>query len=62
MRKLMAEMEAAHLAKLEAAGLQITRPEHGPFRAKMQPAYKRIAEFAGEENVKKFLDLHLLAL
>src|SRR5947209_288891 len=28
-----------------------------PFRAKMEPAYKRIADCAGEANVKKFRDL-----
>jgi tripartite ATP-independent transporter DctP family solute receptor len=62
MRKLMAEAEIDHISKLQAAGLQITRPDNKAFRAKMGPAYKRIADFAGDANVKKFLDLHLLAL
>jgi hypothetical protein len=34
--------------------MQLTRPDLAPFRAKMDPAYKRIADYAGEENVKKF--------
>jgi hypothetical protein len=34
--------------------MQITRPDLAPFRAKMEPAYKRIAAYAGEDNVKKF--------
>jgi hypothetical protein len=37
-----------------AAGMQITRDDLAPFRAKMEPAYKRIAAYSGEENVKKF--------
>jgi tripartite ATP-independent transporter DctP family solute receptor len=62
MRRLMAEMEATHISELAAAGLQVTDPDRAPFRSKMGPAFKRIADLAGEANVKKFLDLHLLAL
>jgi len=62
MRKLTAEMETDQISKIGAAGVQVTYPELQPFRNKMRPAYKRIAEFAGEANVKTFLDLHLLAL
>src|ERR1051326_494068 len=57
MRKLMGEDEADQVKKLESAGMQVTRPDLAPFRAKMDPAYKRIADFAGEANVKKFRDL-----
>jgi TRAP-type transport system periplasmic protein len=32
----------------------VTRPDLAPFRAKMDPAYKRIAAYAGEDNVKRF--------
>jgi hypothetical protein len=35
----------------------VTRPDLAPFRAKMDPAYRRIAAYAGEENVKKFRDM-----
>jgi hypothetical protein len=28
-----------------------------PFRAKMEPAYRRIADYAGEDNVRKFRDI-----
>jgi hypothetical protein len=34
--------------------MQISRPDLAPFRAKMGPAYQRIAGYAGEDNVKKF--------
>jgi TRAP-type transport system periplasmic protein len=57
MRKLMAEGEADQIKKLEAAGMQITEPDLTPFRALMEPAYKRIADYAGPDNVKKFRDM-----
>jgi TRAP-type C4-dicarboxylate transport system substrate-binding protein len=61
MRKLIGEAEADQLTKLAAAGMQITRADLAPFRAKMDPAYKRIAASAGEDNVKKFRDMVELA-
>jgi len=57
MRRLIAEGETDQLGKLGVAGMQITKPDLAPFRAKMDPAYKRIADYAGEENVKKFRDM-----
>ena len=57
MRKLIADAEGDQIKKLEAAGMQVTRPNLAPFRARMEPAYKRIAAYAGEANVKKFRDL-----
>ena len=54
MRKLMADGEEDQIKKLEAAGMQITRPDLAPFRALMEPAYKRIAAYAGADNVAKF--------
>jgi tripartite ATP-independent transporter DctP family solute receptor len=54
MRKLIGDGEADQVAKLGAAGMQITRPDLAPFRARMDPAYKRIAAYAGEDNVKTF--------
>src|SRR5262249_15200424 len=53
MRKLIGDDEADQVKKLEAAGLAVTRPDLAPFRAKMEPAYKRIAAYAGEANGKK---------
>jgi TRAP-type transport system periplasmic protein len=62
MRKLIAEAEADQIAKLAAAGLQITEPDASLFHAKMDTAYKRIAAYIGEVNVKTFLRLVLLDL
>ena len=57
MRKLIGDAEADQIKKLEAAGMQVTRPDLSLFRAKMDPAYKRIADYAGEDNVKKFREM-----
>jgi TRAP-type transport system periplasmic protein len=57
MRKLIADNEVQQIAKLEASGLQVTRPDLAPFRAKMEPAYKRVSDYAGAENVKKFREM-----
>ncbi|MGO8868429.1 MAG: TRAP transporter substrate-binding protein [Alphaproteobacteria bacterium] len=54
MRKLIAEQEADQIKQMETAGIKLTRPDLAPFRAKMEPAYKRIAEYAGADNVAKF--------
>jgi tripartite ATP-independent transporter DctP family solute receptor len=54
MRKLIGDGEAEQINKLAAAGMQVTRPDLAPFRARMGPAYKRIAAYAGEDNVKTF--------
>ncbi|ARP96690.1 TRAP transporter substrate-binding protein [Bordetella genomosp. 13] len=57
MRKLVAEQEADELARMEAAGVAITRPDIAKFRAVMQPAYDRVSAYAGKENMKTFLDM-----
>jgi tripartite ATP-independent transporter DctP family solute receptor len=57
MRKLAADKEAAQLAEIQAKGMQLTRPDAAKFRAVMEPAAKKIAAYAGEDNVKKFNEL-----
>ena len=58
MRKMVQEAEASQLAELESKfGMKITRPNTDEFRKLMQPAYERVAEYAGKENVAKFLEL-----
>lgn len=57
MRKLIADAESDQIDKLQQAGVQVTRPDLAPFRARMEPAYKRIADYAGEDNVRKFRDI-----
>ena len=55
MRKMIADEEVDQLKKMQAAGMAITRPNLALFRARMEPAYKRVASLAGEDNVKKFI-------
>jgi len=54
MRKLIADQEEDQIKKIDAAGMQVTRPNIAPFRALMGPAYDRISAYAGSDNVKKF--------
>jgi TRAP-type transport system periplasmic protein len=54
MRKMIADQEQDQIKKIEAAGMLVTRPDLAPFRALMGPAYDRIANYAGADNVKKF--------
>jgi TRAP-type transport system periplasmic protein len=57
MRKLIGDQESEQIAKIEAAGMQVTRPNLAPFRALMGSANARIAAYAGADNVKKFQDI-----
>ncbi len=55
MREAVVSAEADQLAFLAGeAGLQITRPDTEAFRSLMEPAYARVAEFAGQDNVDAF--------
>jgi TRAP-type C4-dicarboxylate transport system substrate-binding protein len=55
MRKAIVAEEADQIAKMEKAGMNVTRPNLAPFRAAMGPAYERIGKYSGEDNVKKFM-------
>jgi len=57
MRNLITDQEADQIKQLEAAGMQVTRPDLTPFRARMESAYKRIAGYAGAANVAKFREM-----
>ncbi|WPB58424.1 TRAP transporter substrate-binding protein [Xylophilus sp. GOD-11R] len=57
MRKLVADQEASELAKIQAAGVAVTRPDIAKFRALMGPAHKRVADYAGQENMKTFMGM-----
>ena len=54
MRNMMADQEEQQITKLGSLGMQITRPDTAPFRAKMGPAVQKIANYAGQANVEKF--------
>lgn len=57
MRKAVMNAEEEQLAKLQQLGMQVTRPDLAQFRARMGPANAKISAYAGEANVKKFLEL-----
>src|SRR5262249_17444223 len=57
MRKLISDQESEQIAKIEAAGMQVTRPDLAPFRTRMESANTRIAAYAGVDNVKKLQDM-----
>jgi len=56
-RDTMVKEEAGLVEKLKGEGMAITEPDIASFRAAMQPAYDRIGEYAGKENVDKFLKM-----
>ena len=53
-RAIIAEADG-QIAKMEQAGVKVTRPDLAPFRTAMKPAYERIGKYAGEDNVQKFM-------
>ena len=55
MRNAIVAEETDQVAKIEKAGVMVTRPNLAPFRAAMGPAYERIGKYSGEDNVKKFM-------
>lgn len=57
MRAMMQEQSEELIGLLEAEGMEVTYPDRSAFAALMQPAYDRIAEYAGEENVEYFLQI-----
>ena len=56
-RDEMQKEEAGLIGKLKEKGMQVTEPDVSKFKAQMQPAYDRIGEYAGKENVAKFLKM-----
>ena len=57
MRKTVIAEEVDLIAKMEKAGVTVTRPDPELFRALAQPAREEISQFAGEENAKKFIKM-----
>ncbi|MEQ8871606.1 MAG: hypothetical protein RID23_19930, partial [Roseovarius sp.] len=55
MRAAVIAQEEEEIAKLEEAGMKVTRPDLAPFAAKMGPARERVAEYSGQENMETFL-------
>jgi tripartite ATP-independent transporter DctP family solute receptor len=54
MRKKVVGEEDELIAKMVEAGVTVTRPDRDQFRAVMEPAYRAIKLYAGEDNVRTF--------
>ncbi len=57
MRTMMNDQAAELITKLEGEGMEVTYPDRSEFQAMMEPAYEKIAEYAGQENVEYFLTI-----
>jgi tripartite ATP-independent transporter DctP family solute receptor len=56
MRQQVESQEGDVVTKMQAAGMQVTRPDLAPFLKAMTPAYEKICKYAGEENCKKWME------
>ena len=54
-RKTLNDEETELIAKMEKAGVEITRPDPAPFRKAAKSAYDKIFERYGQENVDKMM-------
>ena len=57
MRAQIQKDEANLIKQLKDKGMQVTTPKQADFKAKMKPAYDRIGEYAGKENVDAFVKM-----
>ncbi|WED26831.1 TRAP transporter substrate-binding protein [Vibrio sp. DW001] len=57
MRETMQKEQVELVKMLEEKGMKVTRPNKAEFKAAMGPAYTKIGQYAGEENLQTFLDM-----
>nr|WP_321458360.1 TRAP transporter substrate-binding protein [uncultured Cohaesibacter sp.] len=57
MRDLMEKEDGELIKKLEEKGMKVTYPDKALFKDKMAPAYEAVGKYAGEENLKTFLEM-----
>jgi TRAP-type C4-dicarboxylate transport system substrate-binding protein len=55
MRDTVQGEEKDIIAKMEAAGVKVTRPDIAAFKEAVKPAVDKIAKYAGEKNVETFM-------
>lgn len=56
-RKTLRDDEAIQLKDLEAKGIVISRPDLGPWKAAMGPAWEKVKAKVGPENFKRFMEM-----
>ncbi len=57
MRKTQREAEATQINELKSFGMEIVYPDKAKFKALMKPAYDRMNDIAGADNIKEFLKM-----
>jgi tripartite ATP-independent transporter DctP family solute receptor len=57
MRQTLRDAEADQIKKLEELGMEVTYPNVADFKAQMGPAYERMKESVGAENLEAFLKM-----
>lgn len=57
MRQTLRDAEAGQIKELEELGMEVTYPNVADFKAKMGPAYERMKESVGAENLEVFLKM-----
>jgi len=57
MRKTLRDAESGQIEELEKLGMEVTYPDVAAFKAKMGPAYERMKESVGAENLDAFLKM-----
>jgi TRAP-type transport system periplasmic protein len=48
-RRMVQDKENWYIAEMEKSGVRTTRPDVAPFRARMEPAYKAIKQYVGDD-------------
>jgi tripartite ATP-independent transporter DctP family solute receptor len=56
-RKTLRDEEVTQLKDLEAKGIVISRPDLGPWKAAMGPAWEKVKAKVGADNFKRFMDI-----
>lgn len=56
-RKTLRDDETTQLKDLEAKGIVISRPDLGPWKAAMGPAWDKVKAKVGPDNFKRFMDI-----
>ncbi|MDP3254637.1 MAG: hypothetical protein Q8M82_01470, partial [Bosea sp. (in: a-proteobacteria)] len=49
-RKGVRDNEESNLAEMQKSGVAVTRPDVGPFREKMEPAYAQLRKALGDDT------------
>ena len=56
-RKLLRDAEATQIKDMESKGLKVDRPDLGPWKAAMGPAWKKVEAKVGTDNFKRFMEM-----